>query len=177
MPSPTISCCFVLIVMHLLPIILLVSSIYSCKSSPLVQSPLSLQEAERAKVLEKLHGWQVSALQQLLDCFDLPKPSEGNKEHKMQRVLDFLEKPEAVGSKDLAAEVGAAGAKIAEKESVGSSMQFLGELVAGVSVNFLDGRLLMLLCWHKQGDMHETWVGGAKQRRQGGKDDEREHFY
>jgi hypothetical protein len=55
----------------------------------------------------------VSALQQLLDCFDLPKPSEGNKEHKVQRVLEFLEKPEAVGSKDLAAEVGAGGVRCA----------------------------------------------------------------
>jgi len=60
------------------------------------------------------------ALQQLLDCFDLPKPSEGNKEHKMQRVLDFLEKPEAVGSKDLAAEADkkkAAAARKKEKQT------------------------------------------------------------
>jgi hypothetical protein len=39
----------------------------------------TLQEAERTKLQERLGKWQVAALQQLLDVFDLPKPSSGTK--------------------------------------------------------------------------------------------------
>jgi hypothetical protein len=62
-----------------------------------------LQEAERAKVVGKLGGWQVAALGELLDAFDLPRPSEGNKEHKIARLVEFLEKPHKASDKDLAA--------------------------------------------------------------------------
>lgn len=37
------------------------------------------QEAERAKLLEKLGKYTAPALQQLLDVFDLPTPSRGTK--------------------------------------------------------------------------------------------------
>jgi hypothetical protein len=62
-----------------------------------------LQEAERAKVVDKLGGWQVAALGELLDAFDMPRPSEGNKEHKIGRLVEFLEKPHKASDKDLAA--------------------------------------------------------------------------
>lgn len=35
-----------------------------------------VQDAERKKVVDKLNSWKNSALQELLDAFDLPKPSE-----------------------------------------------------------------------------------------------------
>jgi hypothetical protein len=62
-----------------------------------------LQEAERAKVVAKLGGWQVAALGELLDAFDVARPSEGNKEHKIGRIMEFLEKPHKASDKDLAA--------------------------------------------------------------------------
>jgi hypothetical protein len=54
-------------------------------------------------VVAKLGGWQVAALGELLDAFDLPRPSEGNKEHKITRIVEFLETPHKASDKDLAA--------------------------------------------------------------------------
>lgn len=62
-----------------------------------------MQGAERSKVVGKLGGWHMSGLAELLDMFDLPRPSEGNKEHKIERIVEFLEKPHKASDKDLAA--------------------------------------------------------------------------
>lgn len=60
---------------------------------------------DRKKYNEKLARWQTNALTELLDVFDLPRPSEGNKEHKIDRVIEFLENPQQMSDKDLAAQV------------------------------------------------------------------------
>lgn len=74
-----------------------------------------LQAAEQAKVAAKLGGWQVAALGELLDAFDLPRPSEGNKERKIERILEFLEKPHQASDKDLAALVSACTACVQQQ--------------------------------------------------------------
>jgi hypothetical protein len=67
-------------------------------------APQAAQQAERERTLAKLSSWHTGALAELLDVFDVPRPSEGNKEHKMDRVLAFLENPQVASSKDLAAQ-------------------------------------------------------------------------
>ena len=59
--------------------------------------------AERAKFAERVAKFTTPQLQALADLFDLPRPSEGTKDQKVERIVAFLERPKRVGDKDLAA--------------------------------------------------------------------------
>lgn len=68
--------------------------------------PAASQEAELQKVAAKLGRMTATALNQLLDIFELPRGAgeEGHKDAKVKRISDWLVKPEATSTKDLAAQ-------------------------------------------------------------------------
>ncbi len=74
--------------------------------SPLCHSLAQAKEKAKAKVIEKVEKCNLTTITQLLDAFDLSK--EGKKEDKVLRLVEFLESPKVLGTKDLAAIVRAA---------------------------------------------------------------------